>query len=246
MQRGGIERLLNANVDGAGDVAEFTSEFLREQVVALLVCRGAQDGDVDGRGRAEVQNLGNDVRGLKVELHAGKLLRQLFSQGVDVFGRALRTFALELNQNFRVRRADGSGVAVREIDATVGQTDVVENGDKFVFGDRFTNGLIDLIDQASGFFNAQAGARAHVKADLTGVDAWEEIAAENQSDRARQGAKSQETGGEDARIVEDVLERLAVAVAETFKGALEALLEAAQNALFFSDVVFGVVLVFGA
>src|SRR5207302_5924459 len=154
--------------------------------------------------------------------------------------------ALELNQNFRVRRADGAGVAVREIDAAVGQTDVVQNGDEFVLGNRFTNGLIDLIDQASGFFNAQAGACAHVKADLAGVDAREEIATENQSDRARQGAKSQEAGGKNARMVEDTLERFAVAVAETFKAALEALLEAAQNALPLADMVFGVVLVLGA
>src|SRR5256885_1111807 len=150
-----------------------------------------------------------------------------------------------LHSDARVQ-ADVMGAMGCDVEKEGGVIGWLENGDEFVLGNRFTNGLIDLIDQASGFLNAQAGARAHVKADLTGVDAWEEIATENQSDRARQRAKSQEAGGEDARMVEDALERFAVAVAETFKSALEALLEAAQNALPLADVVFGVVLVFRA
>ena len=177
VKRGGVECLLDANVDGAWDVAQFTGEFLRKQVVALLICRGTQDGNVDGSGRAEVQNLGDDVGGLKIELHAGKFLRQLFAEDVDVFGGTFGALALELDENFGVGSADGAGVAVSEIDAAIWKANVVENGDELVPGNGFSNGLIHLIDQASGFFDAQAGAGAHVKADLAGVDAGEEIAA---------------------------------------------------------------------
>ena len=176
-ERRRVKGLLDVYIHGAGNVAHLRREFLRDDIVARLV--GSGDGDVDGRGSTEVQNLGDDVGGLKEKLHAGISVRQHGAKLVDVFGGALAAFALELNQNFGVGSADGAGVAVAEIDAAVGKADVVENGDQFLRRNDLADGLIDLIGEARGLFNAQSGAGAHVQADLAGVDFGEKVAAEH-------------------------------------------------------------------
>ena len=48
VQRGFVERLLNVDIDGAGDVAQLGGHFLCYGEIA--VCVDAGDGDVDWRG----------------------------------------------------------------------------------------------------------------------------------------------------------------------------------------------------
>ena len=90
-------------------------------------------------------------------------------------------------------RAEGSGVAVRQIDSAVGQADIIEH--RFQFGLR--NGLADdavhLIGQPRGFFNAQSGARAEVQANLPGVNLRKEVPAQNKNQQRGQNAKHQES-----------------------------------------------------
>src|SRR5262249_4249073 len=146
-------------------------------------------------------------------------------------------------ENFRVRGADHTGVAVREIDAAVGQADVVEERDNLVFRNHLSNRLVDLIGQAGRFFDAQAGACTEVEANLAGVNTREKVAAEYKGDAAGQNAEEQETAGEDAGVFENVFERALIGFTEAFKATLEALLEAAEKALFFADMLFGVIFV---
>src|SRR5262249_62216489 len=86
VKRGRVKGLLYMNVDSARNVAQISREFFREQIVALLVGDRAEDRNVDRSGRAESQNLSEDVSGLEIKLNAGETLRKFSAQLVDVFG----------------------------------------------------------------------------------------------------------------------------------------------------------------
>ncbi len=150
----------------------------------------AGDCDVDRSGRAEVQNLSDDVGGLKEKLNAGEALRQLRAHFVDVVGGGAVLF-IELDEDFAVGSAERAGVAVAEIDAAIGDAEIVENGLQFVRRDRLANGGVDLVGEARGFFDAKAGARAEVHADLAGVNFGEEVAAEDEEQAAGEEAENQ-------------------------------------------------------
>src|SRR6266571_1086768 len=193
-QRGVVKRLLHVHVHGARDVAELIGELFPDQIISALVHAGYFH--VDGRGRAEIQNLRDDVRRLKEELHAREALRKFFAQIVDVRAGGLAAFLPQLDKNLRVGRSDGAGVAVGQVNAAVGQANVVQDGRDLVFGNRFADDSIDLIGKARGFLDAQAGARAHVQADLAGVDFWKEVAPEHADQQERENAETEKTGGE--------------------------------------------------
>src|SRR5882724_3407815 len=95
-----IEGLLHVDIDGAGNVAHLRCQFLRHHVIALLVCAG--DGDVDRGRSAKIQDLRDDVRGLKEKLHTGIFLRKDVAQLVDVLGGTFAAFLLELHQDFGI------------------------------------------------------------------------------------------------------------------------------------------------
>ena len=74
MQRGLVEGLLHVHVGSSGNVPKFAGKFFAERVVSGLLVAG--DLNVDRSGRAEIQNLRDDVGGLKKKLHARESLRR--------------------------------------------------------------------------------------------------------------------------------------------------------------------------
>ncbi len=99
------------------------SELFGDLIISGLV--HAHHFHVDRRGHTEVQDLGNDIRGLKEELRSRKPLRQHFAQFLDVaLGRSSSLF-VQLQKNFRVRSPDGARIAVSHVDAAIRQADVV-------------------------------------------------------------------------------------------------------------------------
>jgi len=73
-----IHQLLHVHVSGAGHLAEAVGNLIRERMAGLDI--GADDLNVDGSGQTEIQNLSNDVGGLKEKLHSGETPRQLLTQ----------------------------------------------------------------------------------------------------------------------------------------------------------------------
>ena len=99
----------------------------------------AEELHVDGGGQAEIQDLGDDVGWLEEEFDAGKFRRQRSAQFVDVAaGRAVAF--LQRDQDFRVERADDAGIAVGQVDAAIGQADIVEDRLQFVGRDGLAAG----------------------------------------------------------------------------------------------------------
>ena len=101
-------------------------------------------------------------------------------------------------QDLAVERADRAGVAVREVDAAVRHAEVVEDRLELVGRDELADRRFDVVGEPRRLLDARAGRRAHVQADLAGVDAREEVAAEHRIQQARQHAEAEEQRREDA------------------------------------------------
>ncbi len=85
-----------------------------------------------------------------------------------------------------------------------------------------------------------------MQSDLSGVNLWKEIAAENSDEHDRETAKSQKAYGEEHWRSQSGAQGSSVAFPEFFKIPLKALLIAAEEAHLFTDVLLGVIFVFRA
>ena len=243
-ERGVVKGLLNVDIHCTRNVTEFAREFLPDQIISALVHAG--DFHVDGCGSAEIQDLCHDVRWLKEELHSRETLRKSFAQVIDIRPGGFATHFLQLNKNFRIGGPDGAGVAVREVDAAVRHANIVEDRSQLVLRDGFTDDTIYLVGQARGFFDTQPGASAQVKANLSRVHLWKEIAPKNTDEHYREHTESQETSREQLWRMKRHIQRSPVAFAESFKTPLKALLIAAEEAHLFAGVFLSLVFVFRA
>ena len=102
-----------------------TVDLLRQPIIGLHVV--ADELQIDRRGHAEVQNLADDVGGLKEELRAGKLLGQALAELVDVILGGHGVICFQTDQDFGIGFADHARIAVGGVDGAVEQADVVEN-----------------------------------------------------------------------------------------------------------------------
>ena len=150
-----------------------------------------------------------------------------------------------MHEDFGIRSAESSRVAVAKIDTAVRQADVVENGLEFVRGNGAANEAIDLVGETRSFFNAQASASAEVQADLSGVDFGKEIAAQDEDQAGAKDAENQEAGGEEQGTGERGIQRAAVTLAKPFEAMFKKLLQLAEETLLFAFMFFRVVLVRG-
>src|ERR1700687_812403 len=168
-----IEGLLDTQVTRSRNRRNPAQQFVGELAVVRQVVAGYLDVD---RGRkAEIQDLAHDVRRKKRKIHAGKLFSQLQTQIVDIlFGRPMSR--VQRDQNVGVRGTGRGGVAVRKIDAAVGQTNIVNNGGEVVRRDLFPYEASDPVAKIRGLLDARAGPAAHMQFKLPRVDAGEEIA----------------------------------------------------------------------
>src|SRR5438132_622452 len=116
-------------------------------------------------------------------------------------------------------------------------TEVEDLRDELFFRDCFANRAVHFIRQSSGFFDAQAGARAHVQTDLAGVHLREKISSENQGDSDGCAAEGKETSGEKLRPVQRGFESPAVSFAEFLEVTLERLLVSTEETLLLSGVL---------
>ncbi len=169
--------------------------------------------------------------GWKKNSTPGNCARQIFAQPADVIRRRMMMLLIQAHQNFSVAGADHAGVAVGQVDAGVGQPDVVEDRVQFVFGDLLPQIGFDLVAQARGFFHSQSGTRPHVKTHQAGIDAREEILAQEEHQTHRQHAEGEEAGGEELAMLQRRFQQLIVAVAELIEAALKSALKASENRL---------------
>ncbi len=107
---------------------------------------------------------------------------------------------LQREQQFSIEGADGAGVAVREVDAAVGNAQVVEDGLELVGRHQLADGDFHPVGQARGFLDAGAGGGAHMQADLPRIHGREEVAAQHRVQQARQQTEAEEEADETAAL----------------------------------------------
>ena len=140
---------------------------------AMLARHGRSCRSCPGRGSARRSAAGRPKFRIWVTMSAGwkknstpgNASRQLSRSCVDVVGgRAMAL--LQGDQDFRVERADGAGIAVGQVDAAIGQADVVERWSPVRPAGMIWRRIpVDLVGEPRGLLDAHAGGGAHVQAD---------------------------------------------------------------------------------
>jgi hypothetical protein len=74
VQHGLVEGLLDAQIGDAGNAAHLVQDAIRQLAIGLRV--PADELHVDGCGKAEIENLADNIVRQEVEFRAGKLARQ--------------------------------------------------------------------------------------------------------------------------------------------------------------------------
>ena len=220
---GVVVGLLDAEIDEAGDFVELVENLVGDLAVAGEV--GAFELDVDGGRQAEVEDLGDDVRGQEVEGVTGEGVGELLAQGGDIAGGGAVIFA-ERDEDVGVTRAEEAGGGVLGVEDRVGEADVVEDVVGSFGGNGRADALFDLVAELGGFFNACAGRGADVQDEgavvarggkklrpRKGMSRKTQQAAE-QEERDEAGAEADERG-------EEVLVRGADGFETTLKAALK-------------------------
>src|SRR6202021_1278806 len=122
-QRGVLELLLDAGIRNARDVADLRKQLVRERAAGVEV--GAGDLNIEGRRRAKIEDLGDDVSGKERESCAGKSRRQLLAQSLHIDVRGGLAF-IQADRYVGIEDADRAGTSIRNIDAAVRKTNIVE------------------------------------------------------------------------------------------------------------------------
>ncbi len=149
-------------------------------------------------------------------------MRQFAAQRRDERG-GRRMFLLERNQDLAIHRADGRRVAQGDVDAAVGQTDVVEHRVDLVGADDLADRAFDLGEIASGFppDPRAGGARTCSRiwpASTCGKEILPELRETAAAKRTISKARKKSAGDRGPRHA--VREAVAIAFAETLETAL--------------------------
>src|SRR4029077_1281161 len=104
----------------------------------------------------------------------GKAPRQLPAQHGGQGGGG-RVFLAQRDQDLAVHGTDCRRIAQGNVDAAVGQPDVVEDDADLPRADELADGGLDFGESGVGGLDACAWGRAYVQPHLAGVDLGEEV-----------------------------------------------------------------------
>src|SRR5579871_2237213 len=140
----------------------------------IVVRRTTRHLDVDGSGQAEVEDLGGDVGRLEEESQLRELLRQVGAQVLDeLVGRGM--VFLEGDEDLSVGGTDGAGGGIGEVDATDGQSDVIEDQVELVGRNGGSDLVFDLGEEAFGLFDAGTGGSTDMESEGAGIHGGKEV-----------------------------------------------------------------------
>src|SRR6202012_3937261 len=103
-------------------------------------------------------------------------------------------------QNLAVHRPYGGGVAQGDIDAAIGQPDIVEQGLDLIVADDVADRALDAGKLALGFLNAGRGRRTYVQSHLSGIDLREKVLSQQGKQRERTNYQGAEKAEDNRRV----------------------------------------------
>ena len=107
---------------------------------------------------------------------------------------------IERNQDFPVHRSDRGRVAERNIDATVGQADVIEHDVDLLAAHEFAYCRLHFRKVLLCLLQSRAGGRADVEAHLPRVHLREEVASQKRKQQCRDDDERQERNDREAGL----------------------------------------------
>src|SRR5208337_1286110 len=128
------------------------------------------------------------------------------------------------NQNLGIASPNHTRTGVGEIDAGVGDADIVQHRLQLFLRNLAAQHPLHFITQTRGLFYAQTGPGTKVETDQAGIHLRKEIPPQKEHQPQRQEAESRKTETESFPVFECGFQQLPVAAAESFKPALESAL----------------------
>ena len=223
-----VQPLMDMDVHRARQLPDLARQLGRLRKAGFLV--HAQDLHVHGGGLAEIEDLGDDVGRLEEELDAGKVFRELSAQFVDIAARRLVAF-LQRDHDFAVGRTHHAGIAVGQVDARIGQAEIVEDGFELPGGNDRADEGVDLVGESRGLLDARAGWGAHVQADGSAVDRGKEILAEREDQPQRPQAEGEEADAEGAAMGQQHAEQDDIDRPQPLEPGVEGVVDAREHAV---------------
>ena len=225
-QRRGTRNLKHVRVHHPGHMSQLPGQARRHGIG--LVRMGAGDADIDRCRLAKIQHLIDDVGRLEKELQRGKRPGQYLPQARHMIGRrGMRRF--QRDQDLAVHRADRGRIAQGNVDAAVGQADVVEQHIDLVLADGLADLRLDLRKPGLRGLEPAARGRPHMESHLTGIDLRKEVPSQfrEQGEGGPHQAQEEQTGAE--RTGETDLQHVAVALADALKAILKRVMHLHQR-----------------
>ena len=213
-------------IHNAGNGVQFMRDLLRERIGLVALWPG--NPDVDRRRLTEIQHLIDDIGGLEEKLQFRKALGQFAAQIGDM-GRRRRMLLLQRDQNFAVHRTDGGRVAQRDIDAAIGQADVVEDDVDLILADDLADRAFDFGEIALGLLKPGGGRRTNMQAHLAGIHLREKISPEPREQQQRASHQQNEENAGDGRPPDAKRDDVAIAFAEAVEAVLESVMDQTEN-----------------
>ena len=107
-----------------------------------------------------------------------------------------RVVLFQRDENFSVHRSDRRRIAQRDIDAAIGQADIVEHRIDLIVAHDFADRAFDLGELALGFLNPGCRRGTHMQPHLTGVDLRKKVPSEQGKERQRANHQDAEKTGQ--------------------------------------------------
>src|ERR1035438_5049194 len=186
---------------------------------------------IDGRGQAEVQYLTHDIGRLKEEGEGGKLGVQGVPELANVFPGGTVLARAQRNQNLAIELSDGGAVAHGDIEAGVGQPDIVQHVGQLGLRNQGADARLHFREVVLGFLDAGAGRGAHVQPDLAGIHLREKVLAQERSQSQTDDANQQEAHGHQFAVRQRRCQQAAISAPHVLKLFLEAVVDHAEEAV---------------
>ena len=132
---------------------------------------------------------------------------------------------LQRTHNISIGRSRHSAVIVAEIYARNRQANIVDHALQVPWGNFTANGVLDLINQPGVFFDAGAGAAAHVQAECSRVHRREEVLPQERNQKSGGNTKTEEQHHEYNAVSQDEPEQIPITLPKPIEGPLELMLE---------------------
>ncbi len=227
-----VAGLVDMQIDRAGHPVQFLQQIIREYAVGRHI--ESDDLHIDGRGQAEVQYLGNHVSRQERERRRRIGCPEPGAQhAYEVRGGLMAL--VEIHEYIGIARTHRRRGAVRQIDAAVGKSQIVDDVRNLILRDHFADRCLDRVAERGGFLDAGAGARAQMQLDLAAVDGREKILAESRQRSERKGQqgggghRAQEDGRETRTAVQGGSQQRAIPFAHLLEAAFESLLKSREE-----------------